>query len=342
MGMLRILIRRANGQVETPGDMNALPGLFEDPNCLVWVDAEADPRETLEALADRFALHPVTLDDFIGRDQRPKIEEFEQYVFLVVHALRAIRGDELDTEELHLALRQHALLTVHARPIDHVSRIFDRCLKDPRILQNGPSFLVYLLSDALVDGFFPILDTLGDEIDALEDAVIQNPGRTQMRRVFEVKRVLVQLRKVVSPQREVYNALSRRDYPYIESRTAVYFRDVHDHLVRAFEMIDSYRDLVGNTLDAYLAAISNRLGQVMKQLTVIATIFMPLSFLTGFFGMNFTSIPFDRPQLFLAALLVMSALPVCMLLFFLRRGWLSDDRRITTWARLRARLRRSR
>jgi magnesium transporter len=342
MGVLRILIRRANGQVETPGDINALPGLLEDPNCLVWVDAEAEPRETLEALADRFALHPVTLDDFIGRDQRPKVEEFEQYVFLVVHALRAIRGDELDTDELHLALRQHALLTVHARPIDHVSRVFDRCLKDPRILQNGPSFLVYLLSDALVDGFFPILDTLGDEIDALEDAVIQNPGRTQMRQVFEVKRVLVQLRKVVSPQREVYNALSRRDYPYIESRTAVYFRDVHDHLVRAFEMIDSYRDLVGNTLDAYLAAISNRLGQVMKQLTVIATIFMPLSFLTGFFGMNFTSIPFDRRQLFLAALLVMIALPVCMLLFFLRRGWLSDDRRITTLARLRARLRRHR
>jgi magnesium transporter len=214
--------------------------------------------------------------------------------------------------------------------------VFDRSAKDPRTLQNGPSFLLYLLSDALVDGFFPILDALGDEIDALEDTVIQNPDRTLMRRVFEVKRVLVQLRKVVSPQREVYNALSRRDYPYIESRTAVYFRDIHDHLVRAFEMIDSYRDLVGNTLDAYLAAISNRLGQVMKQLTVIATIFMPLSFLTGFFGMNFTNIPYDRWWLFVMLLLVMFSLPVFMLMTFLRRGWLSDDSRITTWARLRA------
>ena len=340
--MLRILVRHGDGRVEAATDPDALGAALADPACLVWVDAEEESPASLEALANRFDLHPVTLDDFIGRDQRPKVEEFEQYVFLVVHALRAIRGDELDTEELHLALRQHALLTVHARPIDHVSRVFDRCLKDPRILQNGPSFLVYLLSDALVDGFFPILDALGDEIDALEDAVIENPGRTHMRRVFEVKRVLVQLRKVVSPQREVYNALSRRDYPYIESRTAVYFRDVHDHLVRAFEMIDSYRDLVGNTLDAYLAAISNRLGQVMKQLTVIATIFMPLSFLTGFFGMNFTSIPYDHRWLFVVLLLVMFLLPVLMLIMFLRSGWLSDERRITTWARLRTWLRHNR
>jgi magnesium transporter len=180
------------------------------------------------------------------------------------------------------------------------------------------------------------LEALEDEIDALEDAVVEAPARARMRRVFEVKRVLVQLRKVVSPQREVYNALSRRDYSYVEARTAVYFRDIHDHLVRAFEMIDSYRDLVANTLDAYLAATSNRLGQVMKQLTVIATIFMPLSFLTGFFGTNFTSIPYDRRWLFLLVLTAMFVLPVLMLVAFLRRGWLTDNRRITSWTRLRA------
>jgi magnesium transporter len=140
----------------------------------------------------------------------------------------------------------------------------------------------------------------------------------------------------------VYNAVSRRDYPFIDARTAVYFRDVHDHLVRAFEIIDSYRDLIANTLEAYLACISNRLGQVMKQLTVIATIFMPLSFLTGFFGMNITAIPFDQPWLLWAVLAVTVALPVSMLLFFARRGWLTDDRRIRSWARLRAWLRRRR
>lgn len=334
--MLHTLIRYGDGRIETPTDSTHLAGALADPACLVWVAAEAESRETLEALAALFQLHPITLDDLINRNQRPKIEEFDEYAFLVIHALRTVQGDELDTEEIDIALRKNAVLTVHARPLEHLHRVFDRAVKDPRILQNGPSFLVYLLSDAVVDGYFPVLEALEDEIDALEDAVVEAPARARMRRVFEVKRVLVQLRKVVSPQREVYNALSRRDYSYVEARTAVYFRDIHDHLVRAFEMIDSYRDLVANTLDAYLAATSNRLGQVMKQLTVIATIFMPLSFLTGFFGTNFTSIPYDRRWLFLLVLTAMFVLPVLMLVAFLRRGWLTDNRRITSWTRLRA------
>ncbi len=334
--MLRILIRHRDGRIETPTTTDGLAAGLADPNALTWVDAEAEPREALDGLAALFGLHPITLDDLINRNQRPKIEEFDEYVFLVVHALRAIHGDSVDTEEIDVALRGNALLTVHVRPSEHVQRVFERSCKDPRIPQHGPSFLVYLVSDALVDAFFPVLEALEDEIDALEDAVVEAPARARMRRVFEVKRVLVQLRKVVSPQREVYNALSRRDYPYIEARTAVYFRDIHDHLVRAFEMIDSYRDLTANTLDAYLTATSNRLGQVMKQLTVIATIFMPLSFLTGFFGMNFTIIPFDRPLLLAVVLAAMGALPAVMIVLFLRRGWLTDDRRITSWARLRA------
>ena len=293
--MLHTLIRHGDGRIETPTDLAYLAGFLADPACLVWVAVEAEPRETLESLAALFQLHPITLDDLINRNQRPKIEEFDEYVFLVIHALCTVHDDELDTEEIDIALRKNAVLTVHARPLEHLQRVFDRAVKDPRILQNGPSFLVYLLSDAVVDGYFPVLEALEDEIDALEDAVVEAPARARMRRVFEVKRVLVQLRKVVSPQREVYNALSRRDYSYIEARTAVYFRDIHDHLVRAFEMIDSYRDLVANTLDAYLAATSNRLGQVMKQLTVIATIFMPLSFFDRLLRHEFHPHPLPEP-----------------------------------------------
>lgn len=338
--MLRVLARRGDGRVETVADLGSLAEIVRDPRCLLWVDAEGEPPEVLEALATQFDLHPVTLEDFVHKNQRPKIEEFDRYVFLVIHSLRAIRDDELETDELHVALMHNAILTVHERPLDAVKRVFERAVTDPRPLQNGTSFILYLLSDAVVDGYFPVLDALGDEIDTLEDAVVEAPARARMQRIFEVKRVVVQLRKIVSPQREVYNALSRRDYPFIDAHTAVYFRDVYDHLIRAFEVIDSYRDLVANTLEAYLAAISNRLGQVMKQLTVIATIFMPLAFLTGFFGMNFTAIPFDRPWLLGIVLAMMVALPVAMLLLFARRGWLTDDRRITSWARLRVWLRR--
>ncbi len=333
---MRIVVRYGDGRIETGADLRSLPEVLRDPRSTLWVDAEAESAEVLEALGAQFELHPVTREDFVHKDQRPKIEEFDRYIFLVIHALRAIRGDELETDELHVALKQNGILSVHDGPLDAVKRVFDRSASDPRALQNGTSFLLYLLSDAVVDGYFPVLDALGDEIDALEDAVVRAPSQARMRRIFEVKRIVVQLRKIVSPQREVYNALSRRDYPFIDARTAVYFRDVHDHLVLAFEVIDSYRDLVANSLDAYLASISNRLGQVMKQLTVIATIFMPLSFLTGFFGMNFAGIPYDRPWLLGIVVAIMMFLPVAMLLLFARRGWLTEDRRLTSWSRLRA------
>ena len=340
--MIRMLARRPDEKVEGFTDLSLLQERLRDPQCVVWVDAEAEPTETLEVLSRQFQLHPVTLDDFINKNQRPKIEEFDHYVFLVIHALRAIHRADLETDEFHIALTTHSLFTVHDRPIEMVKRVFDRCLTDPRAEQSGPSFLLYLLSDGIVDAYFPILDALSDEIDALEDAVIEARGRAHIHRIFEMKRVLVQLRKIVSLQREVYNALSRRDYQYIDARMAVYFRDIYDHLVRAYELIDSHRDLVSNTLDAYLASVSNRLGQVMKQLTLIATIFMPLSFLTGFFGMNFTGIPYHRGLLLVIAVGVMLVLPGAMLLVFARRGWLTDGRPFHPWSRFRAWLRRRR
>ena len=337
--MQRVLLRRNNGTIERGADQRSLGEALKDPQSLLWLDAESESPEALHAMGTQFNLHPVTIEDLINKNQRPKIEEFEQYTFLVIHSLRTIRRDEVETDELHMILKTNCLLTVHDQPMETVKRIFDRCSADPALVQHGSGFLLYLLSDAVADAFFPVLDSLGDEIDALEDAVIAAPARARMHRIFEVKRVLVHLRKIVSPQREVFNALSRRDSLYIAPNTAVYFRDVHDHLVRAYEIIDSYRDLVANTLDAYLAGVSNRLGQVMKQLTVIATIFMPLSFLSGFFGMNFTAIPFDRSWLLGLVLATMLGLPAAMIFFFVRRGWITDDRRTMTWRRIRAWLR---
>lgn len=337
--MQRILLRHGDGTVETRVDLGALDEILNDPLCTLWIDAEGDPPEALEALAHRFELHPVTLEDFLHRNQRPKLEEFQHYIFVVVHALKTIRDDELETDELHIVLKKNCLLTVHDRPLEAVQRVFDRCAADPQALAHGASFLLYLLSDAVVDGCFPVLDALGDEIDDLEEAMVGGRAPHRMHRIFALKRAVVQLRRIVSPQREVYNSLSRRDNPALDPRTSAYFRDVHDHLVRAFEMVDSYRDLISNTLDAHLAATSVRLGQVMKQLTIIATIFMPLSFLTGFFGMNFAGIPFQQGWLLALVLAIMAGLPLAMLWLFARRGWLAEGRRITSWARLWAWLR---
>ena len=334
--MRKILIRHSDGTVQAGADLASMTVALRDPGSLVWVEMEGEPPNALQELSSQFDLHPVTVEDFINKKQRPKVEEFDHYTFLVVHALRSTGGNKVETDEVHIIIKSNALLTVHDRPLYAVKLVSDRFMTDSGFLRNGPSFLLYLLSDALVDAYFPVLDALGDEIDALEDAVVTYPARARMHRIFELKRVLVQLRKIVSPQREVFNALSRRDSLLIESKAAVYFRDVHDHLVRAYEIVDSYRDLVANTLDAYLAATSNRLGMVMKQLTVIATIFMPLSFLTGFFGMNFTSIPYDRPWLFAMLLMVMLGLPIAMVIVFARRGWIATHRRSTRRSRLRS------
>jgi len=334
--VIQLLIRRPDGSVESLTDPESLPQVASHPDTVFWVQAVGESPEALEAIAKRFNLHPVTSEDLVNRNQAVKIEEFDSYAFIVFFALRRITEDTLDTEEIHVVLGKNALLTCHTEPLDITRRVFERCKNDPRLLTSGPDFLFYLLSDAVVDAYFPILDSLEDEIDGLEDAVIANPARSRMHRIFQLKRLLVELRKLFGPQRERFNTLSRRDFPFIQPRTAVYFRDIHDHLVRAHEMTESYRDLVINVMDAYLAAASNRLGQVMKQLTVIATIFMPLSFLTGFFGMNFTRIPFGSPWLLGLAIGAMLMLPMGMLLLFLRAGWISEERRITSLPRLRA------
>lgn len=340
--VIQILIRKPDGTMESHTDPGLLPQVAARPDSLYWALVEDESPETMDLLAKRFDLHPITADDLVNRNQAVKIEEFDSYAFLVFYALRGIQGDSLDTEEIHIVLTKNALLTSYRQPLEVVRRVFERCKGDPRLLTNGPDFLLYLVSDAVVDAYFPILDALEDEIDALEDAVIAAPVRSRMRRVFELKRALVGFRKLFSPERERFNALSRRDFPFIQPRTAVYFRDVHDHLVRAHEMTEAYRDFVTNIMDAYLAAVSNRLGQVMKQLTIIATIFMPLSFLTGFFGMNFTTIPFNNPWLLALAMAVMVCLPFGMLFLFLRAGWLSDEQRVTSLTRLRAWLRHRR
>ncbi|MEK6660249.1 MAG: magnesium transporter CorA family protein, partial [candidate division NC10 bacterium] len=203
-------------------------------------------------------------------------------------------------------------------------RVYDQVVAAPKASDGGPSFILYRISDLLVDSYFPALDALEDETDALEDDVVQRPTQGRLHQIFALKQVLVHLRKLVSPQREVYNALSRRDYPYIDPKSAVYFRDLHDHLMRANEIVESYRDLVGNMLDVYLATISNRLNEVMKRLTLLATIFMPLTFITGFFGMNFAAMPFTWNWLLWTTIAAMVITPLTMLVWFVRSGWIGE------------------
>ena len=335
--MQRLFCRHSNGNVEEKADLADLSALLRDSNACLWVDLEGEPPGAVEAVSQQFALHPVTIEDLLHRNQRPKIEEFDGYIFVVVHGLRPLQGDEVPTDEFHIVLGKNWILSAHDGHVEAMKRIYDQVVATPKAFDGGASFILYRLSDLLVDSYFPALEGLEDQIDDLEDDVVQRPTQGRLQQIFALKRVLVHLRKLVSPQREVYNALSRRDYPYIDPKSAAYFRDLHDHLIRANEIVESYRDLVSNMLDAYLATISNRLNEVMKRLTVLATIFMPLTFVTGFFGMNFTGIPYGWNWLLAATIASVAITPLIMLIWFIRSGWIGEGsterglRGLVTW-----------
>ena len=324
--MRRVFYQDNNGKVEERGDFTGFSELLKSPHTCLWVDLEGESPEALEAVAREFGLHPVTIEDLVHRNQRPKLEEFDGYIFIVAHGLRSIQGEEVVTDEFNFAVGENWILSAHDGHVEAMKRVYDQVAAAPKAFDGGGSFILYRISDLLVDSYFPALDALEEEIDTLEDDVVQRPTQGRLHQIFALKRVLVHLRKLVNPQREVYNALSRRDYPHIDPKSAVYFRDLHDHLIRANEIVESYRDLVSNMLDAYLATISNRLNEVMKRLTLLATIFMPITFITGVFGMNFTGMPFTWNWLFWTTIAATVITPLAMLVWFVRSGWIGEGR----------------
>jgi magnesium transporter len=251
-----------------------------------WLDLSDPTPEEIERLGDLFKLHPLAIQDTLHFGQRPKLDEFENYVFIVFYGMRAQGPRDHVLVETHMFLSGNYMITVHREPLPALSE--QRSQIHGRVI-HSEQFVVYRVLDALTDTFFPPLEAMDDEIDELEDGILAAPTATQLQRIFELKRELVAMRKVITPQRDL---LARgidtiSDLPGFKLDERDYFRDVYDHLIRISDLIDTYRDLLAGALDAYLTTVANRQNEVMKQLTIIATIFLPLSFLTGFFGMNF-------------------------------------------------------
>jgi magnesium transporter len=299
------------------------------PDVLRWIDLRGQDSAQLELLRERFDLHPLTIEDCSHLDQRPKMEEYRDHVFLVTQGFSA-KGDkvrELELQELHAFLGERFLLTVHTEDVVALEEVWTRLAGEPRLLARGVDFAYYLVADGIVDDNFPILDRVADELDQLEDSVLALPRLEDLHRIFELKRHLVAMRKVLSPQRDVFGLIAKRGDPRISEKTAVYLRDVYDHLVRINESIEGNRDLLGNALDAYLSAVGQRTNEIMKRLTILSAIFLPLAFVVGFFGQNFQNLPFLRDwvrsdRLMWSMILVCLATPAGMLAWFKRKGWL--------------------
>ena len=301
---------------------------------VLWVDVTGlGDASVIRRVGEIFDLHRLELEDIVNVHQRPKAEEFEEHVFIVARMVVAERG--VETEQISLFLGHGFLLSFQERAGDCFSAVRERLRHGKgRIRQQGADYLTYSLIDATIDGFYPILESYGEEIDTLEDGIFENPDIGQMNRLHEVKRDLLMLRRAVWPTREMVNALIRDESPFVGGDARVYLRDCYDHTIQLMDVVETYREISSSLLDAYLSSMSAKLNEIMKVLTIIATIFIPLGFVASVYGMNFdTSVsPWNMPELKLhygypLALAGMAAIAGGLLLYFWRRGWIGRSRR---------------
>lgn len=307
--------------------MEEIKQALQNPDGLLWVNlTRPDLNEINQILRDTFQFHPLAIEDCLSNGyQTPKVDDFGSYLFLVVHALS---GDSIpinldNTVEINLFLGANYLVSCtngdYAPPIQAVK---DRLARDDRLIRNGADFLCHSILDHLVDAYLPLIDGLDEKLEFIEDQVLQRPTSTVLPELLEIKHSLMALRRIVSPQREVMNRLSRDDFPMIDRQSRIYFRDVYDHLVRLQDLSDTLRDIVSGVLDIYLNSTSLRLNEIMKALTVVSTIFLPLSFVAGVYGMNFHYMPELSWRFgYLFVWVVFVSIFVGMLLWFKRRNW---------------------
>jgi len=250
---------------------------------LLWLDLQGTDDEILVLLREVFKIHPLAVEDAKEFHQRPKIEDYDNFVSIVVYGAREL-GEPMT--EVHCFYAERFLVSVHR---DDVPAVADACRTLGRLHSDRRLVALYRLLDALVDTMFPFLSAVDERIDELQDQIFVNPRESQLAELFALKRQLVDLRRLVTPQRDMVSAMMGQvvTIPGMTAESEHYVRDLYDHLIRISDMVDSYRDLLSGSLDAYMSMVSNRLNDVMKQLTIIATVFLPLSFLTGFFGQNF-------------------------------------------------------
>ena len=296
---------------------------------LRWIDLQGQDAPQLELLRERFDFHPLPIEDCANLDQRPKLEEYRECLFLVTQGFLCPgeKLSEMTLHEMHSFLGARYLVTVHTGGVPALDKAWKRAAGDPSVIERGVDFMCYLITDGIVDESFPILDLIADELEGLEDVVLTRPTRKDLHRIFEIKHLLVNMRKVLSPQRDVLAMLSKRGDPRVSERTALYFRDVYDHLSRINESIEANRDLLGNALDAYLSAVAQRTNEIMKALTIMSAVFLPLAFIVGFFGQNFENLPFLRhwvqnDALMWLMIVACVATPVSLLAWFWRKHWL--------------------
>ncbi|HSA64304.1 MAG TPA: magnesium/cobalt transporter CorA [Nitrospira sp.] len=292
---------------------------------VIWINVGGVHQvDIVEMLGKQFMLHPLLLEDVTNTDQRPKLDDYETYYYLVIKMLSLTDRKEISVEQVSLVLGRNYVISFQENGTDVFQPVRERLRGGKgRLRQSGADYLLYALVDATVDQYFAILEFLGEKIEAVQQAVVDRPEPETLNDIHALKRQLLFFRRVVWPLRDVMNNLSRSDCPFLQEPTKVFFRDVHDHVVQIVDTIETLREMVSASLDIYLSSVSYRLNAVMRVLTVITTIFMPLSFIASIYGMNFEHMPELQSRWgYPLVLAVMTAVGVGMLLLFKKKRWL--------------------
>jgi magnesium transporter len=330
--MIRSLFFSRNGKFTLDMSKEDWSTALSDPDGLLWVDFEETlPDQDEPILRDIFHFHPLAIDDALQESHVPKVDDWEDYLYIVLHSVSFDSADQphLDTQELDIFLGKNYVVTHHDQKIQAIEKVWASSQRDDRHLRNGADHLLYRLVDEVVASYMPVVEAMDDAIDQAEDEVFNGPNSATLAQIFALKRAVVTLRRTISPERETLNKLARDDYPVIDPHDRIYFRDVYDHLVRLVDITEGIRDLIGGVLDTYLSAINNRMNDIMKTLTIITTLFMPISFIAGFFGMNFFGVPaldpyhaWTRPVMFTGSLCLMILVPVLMFMWMRSKKWM--------------------
>jgi magnesium transporter len=301
---------------------------YLDEHSVTWIDVQGLGHvPTLEAIGEIFQLHPLTLEDIANVPQRPKVEEHADHLLLITHLVRLDCSPPCMNEQISFILGPHYLLSIQEEPEHDCFEPVRSRIKsgNGRSRKMGADYLLYALLDSVIDSFFPVLETYGEQLELLEDEVVANPSRQTLAQIHRMKRELLALRRTIWPQRDAVNALIRDESDLISPEVRIYLRDCYDHTVQLLDIVEMYREVASNLMDVYLSSISNKMNEIMKFLTVMSSIFIPLTFIVGVYGMNFENMPELRTRSgYFICWAVMITIAIALVSFFWRKGWFEN------------------
>ncbi len=308
-----------------------LPGLLKEERTLVWVDMESPSEADDHILLDIFRFHPLTVEDCRANRHHPKVEEFPDYLYFIVHAVRTDASpDRFNTIELDGYLGHNFVVTYHHESFASLNKVKQSVRSSPVICQRGAQFLLHQIIDSIVDDYLPVMDDFDERINELEDNIfaLHRANSEILGEILGLKRSVLRVRRISSKQLEVLYRMSHGQFQLISGPVLPFYRDIYDHLVRVTDLAESYRDLISGSLEAYLSVVSNRLNEIMKVLTIFSAVMLPLTFIAGVYGMNFDNMPELHSRYgYYAVWIIMLTVAVGMLVFFWRRGWIGSVER---------------